>query len=296
MASPDIHADVVVVDFVDMEISNRRRRRGRHMNGRSAEHTVRSSRANDRITRGNRGDYTCRAHRCDGGKVAGPRKSGAADGRTRDIERGRRERSVSTDGDRSARGCDRDARDHGGRRRLRVARAKARCRGHPDAGGIPLQRSTNRCAAALLREDVGGNLADRRTCGWGYDALIGDEVQHRTEHVHQRDGVRRAVLNAVRGVVHDEHAARTAARGQRADQDLFVVYGAIAAVVEHQRVRGDVRSGGPFDLDGLARIHADVVVVDFVDAQLGGSTGGEHQGDSGQQPAASSMGSMISIP
>ena len=71
--------------------------------------------------------------------------------------------------------------------------------------------------------DVGGDAAGSGSAGCGDDAFIGDKVQHFAEQVDQRDGVRRAVLNAVRRVVHDEHTARAAARGQRADQDLFVV-------------------------------------------------------------------------
>ena len=43
---------------------------------------------------------------------------------------------------------------------------------------------------------------------------------------------------------------------------------AAVAVVEHDAETGDVGARGAFDLDGFARIRADIVVVDFVEAEI----------------------------
>ena len=135
-----------------------------------------------------------------------------------------------------------------------------------------LQRQA-RCGRRVLRHaDVGAGHAGCRGAGGGGEAaLIGKELKHGAVGRHQGEAVAGAILDA------------RAREGQRAKAIAFVVdharqgqrvidhrrVGGVGAIVEDDPVAGQVGARRARNLDRLARVGADIVIVDFVDKDIG---------------------------
>ena len=131
-----------------------------------------------------------------------------------------------------------------------------------------MQGLADRGGTGLRHTDVGAHKVVRRATNSDKRALVTQEL-HDVAAVDERNTVRRAILNAVRGKGHDGRSEAALLVRDHARQGRRVVEPAGAAVIEHQRPAGEVRARRACDLDRFADIGAAVVVMDFVDENLG---------------------------
>ena len=132
-----------------------------------------------------------------------------------------------------------------------------------------LQRGIRRGRVGLGHHDVRTQNARRRAIGRGEGAFVTEELDDRRA-LHQGDAIGRTVLNAIDRVDDVGELRRTAATaalyGSRG-QHIGVVRTAAAAVVQHQRIGGQVFTGRRHHFNRLIEIAGGgrVVVMDFID-------------------------------
>ena len=127
----------------------------------------------------------------------------------------------------------------------------------------PRKDCSPRTLASLQRRQCWWRGVLARAVGGGERAFVRQEFDHLAFAFHQRDRIG-AVLDAIDGITQDDDAAVITCWWQATVQQVLVVYGSVAAVVEHELKARDVGAWRALDLDGLARIGADVVVVELV--------------------------------
>lgn len=139
----------------------------------------------------------------------------------------------------------------------------------PVASAGQLQRAADRIRSVLCGADIGAGLAEGRAVLCRERAFVAEELDDGAGVVHQRDGVRRAVLDAVDGIGERQGAEAALLVGDDAAQAGRAVDEAVRAVVQRQRPAAQVGAGLTGDLDELAGIGAGIVVVELVDEHGG---------------------------
>ena len=143
------------------------------------------------------------------------------------------------------------------------------------AGAMQLQGIAQRRGAGFLHADIACRQAGRRTVGGGQGAFITQELQD-IRALDQGHGVIRAVLDPIGHIAEPGGPVAALLIVQRAGKDAGVVDLGIVAVVEHQRVVGEDRACRAGDLEAFLRIGPRVVVMQFVDPDLGVGVGIDH--------------------
>ena len=171
-----------------------------------------------------------------------------------------------------------------GRGRRRITKGLARVersaafRERPGPGEIDgfiaragaLERFPDGRRAGLGNADIGAGHASGRTIGGRHGAFVGEEFQHRSIGGNQRNAVRRAVLDAIAREFEGHRAiARAFIVDHRAVERDGVVRRAVGAIVENERISGQVEACCPCHFDEFTNVTAGVVVMELVDEDDG---------------------------
>ena len=170
-----------------------------------------------------------------------------------------------------------DDRTRQGIERLAAVECTGRSRYRSDPGKIAvllaragqLNGSADRISAVFQHPDILGNQTSGRAVRRGKHAFIRQKLHHGVGQFDQRNAVGRAVLDTIHRIGKGHRAEAVSFVVNRAGQvGRAVLYPAIA-VIQHQRVLGEVYPGGAGDFDELVDVGTHIIVVDFIDKNHG---------------------------